>query len=70
MDLNIFKIQQTIVCSNFFQKKFDKKLKKHFRAGTSSPHPWPEALPLDSASFLKKAGQKLLFPPLLTDNVF
>ena len=37
--LRLPQIQQTTVCSNFFQKKFDKKLKNDYRAGTSSPHP-------------------------------
>ena len=52
---------------NFFWKKFDKKLFwTPLKAGAAAPAPpfrsfeRPKALPLETASFLKKAGQKLL----------
>ncbi len=53
----------------FFKKSLTKNLKSIIGQGLRPHTPDQRLKPLDSASFLKKAGQKLLFPPLLTDII-
>ena len=51
--LSLPQIQQTIVCSNFFQKKFDKKLKNIIGQGLR-----PRTLTRGSASGLRQLFEK------------